>query len=160
MTSPLPAALAPYIASLPVLPLRVDRADAGVAPDLQTARTIARMTAAAERAAKTDMVRRATMDAARQVPRGAKPSAIAAAIFWWVKGHVTFRDDPQQDELLLEPDLLLAMSNPQGDCDDFSMITAAMLTVAGIPWEFVTVAADPTARGRFSHVYVRAMVEE
>ena len=52
------------------------------------------------------------------------------------------------------------MPAPAGDCDDFSMLTAALLEASGIPWEFVTVAADRDSPGRFSHVYVRALVEE
>lgn len=88
------------------------------------------------------------------------PAELARAIFWYVKKAVRFRDDPDHDELLIAPAILLAMPTPEGDCDDFSMLTAALLEAARIPWEFVTVAADHDSPGRFSHVYVRALVED
>jgi len=43
-----------------------------------------------------------------------------------------------------------------GDCDDFSMYLASLLLAAGIPCNFVTVAADARAPEQFSHVYVAA----
>lgn len=43
-----------------------------------------------------------------------------------------------------------------GDCDDFSMYAAALLTAAGIPAKFATVAADSQAPDQYSHVYVVA----
>lgn len=41
----------------------------------------------------------------------------------------------------------------QGDCDDFSMYTAALLESQGIPCAFATVAADGRDPGQYSHVY-------
>lgn len=43
-----------------------------------------------------------------------------------------------------------------GDCDDYSMFTAALLKAHGIPCSFATVAADPRMPGQYSHVYVVA----
>lgn len=43
-----------------------------------------------------------------------------------------------------------------GDCDDFSMYVAALLTAAGVPCAFVTCAADARDPSQFSHVYVAA----
>jgi len=53
--------------------------------------------------------------------------------------------------------VLLGMSSPAGDCDDFSMLTGAMLLAAGIPSvEVFTVAADGIDPNRWSHVYLVA----
>ncbi len=46
-----------------------------------------------------------------------------------------------------------------GDCDDYAMLTAALLKARGIPCSFVTVAADPRVPGQYSHVYVAAYPE-
>ena len=43
-----------------------------------------------------------------------------------------------------------------GDCDDYAMLTAALLIALGIDAHFVTVAADPRQPGMYSHVYVAA----
>lgn len=58
-------------------------------------------------------------------------------------------------EVLVRP-RLSALGSAEGDCDDFSMLVASVLTAAGIPCRFVTVAADPEAPDQFSHVYVAA----
>jgi transglutaminase-like putative cysteine protease len=161
LTNPLwPPALTPYLASLPALPLTLARQPSGQSTETQTARTVAAMNGMALRDATTLAVVRATQQALHGLPYDARPSEKAARIFWWVKEHVRFRDDPVADELLLAPSLLLAMPQPEGDCDDFSMLTAAMLTAARVPWVFVTVAADHTDPARFSHVYLHAMVED
>lgn len=44
----------------------------------------------------------------------------------------------------------------RGDCDDWSMYTAALLRALGHDYRFVTAAAEPDDPGRFSHVYVAA----
>jgi transglutaminase-like putative cysteine protease len=88
-------------------------------------------------------------------------------IFRWVKSHVRFREDadaaaglrgfnPADTEVLIRPVDLVRMPRPSGDCDDFSMLTAALLRAVGIPAAFVTIAADPSAPDTYSHVYVMA----
>lgn len=62
-------------------------------------------------------------------------------------------------EVIIRPiDMAYAIGNggAVGDCDDFSMYLAALLTAHGIPCTFVTVAADGRAPDQFSHVYVAA----
>lgn len=94
---------------------------------------------------------------------------VACAIFYWVRTNVRFVEDetllyeelgvPLEDldkELLIVPPVLLAMPNPQGDCDDFSLLLASMLLCAGIKPYFVTVAADPLEPQKFSHIYICA----
>jgi transglutaminase-like putative cysteine protease len=43
-----------------------------------------------------------------------------------------------------------------GDCDDYSMYTAALLKAAQVDVKFATVKADPRQPDRDSHVYVVA----
>lgn len=95
------------------------------------------------------------------------------AVFWYVKDRIRFvRDEetvtPWQNqtvdpvvEALIRPVDMIAMCNGGascqrvGDCDDFSMLTAALLTALGIDAAFVTVAASRESDD-FSHVYVAA----
>lgn len=87
----------------------------------------------------------------------------AGGIFRWIKSRLHFVNDsdlseqfdgkPDQAEVLVRPVDLLAMPAPAGDCDDHSMLAAAMLRAAGIRCAYVTVAADPDSPD-YSHVYV------
>lgn len=97
-------------------------------------------------------------------------------VFAYVKSRVSFTDDgvlagsggfneanPSAPvvEVLIRPKDMAAMCENGGckrvgDCDDFSMYTAALLAALGIPSSFVTVAADQAEPDRFSHVYVAA----
>lgn len=96
--------------------------------------------------------------------------AKAAGIFQWIKGRVAFKEDAEtaaplvaaglvesDTELLIRPLDLIGMREPAGDCDDFSTLTAALLMAAGIPAEFVTIAADAEQPDNYSHVYTRAL---
>ena len=101
---------------------------------------------------------------------GIDPSSqrdVACAIFYWVRTNIRFVEDETllyeqlgvdledlDKELLIVPPVLLSMPNPQGDCDDFSLLIAAMLLCAGLRPYFVTVAADPLEPHKFSHIYI------
>ena len=96
---------------------------------------------------------------------------IARAIWWWVKSHVTFREDEEivakelgfrdpNQELLIPPITLLQMPQPMGDCDDYSLLTASLLKCAHIPCWFVVIAVDEWEPERFSHVYVRCYLDD
>jgi hypothetical protein len=61
-------------------------------------------------------------------------------------------------EGLFDPRLLIRSVQPAGDCDDYTMFLCALLECQGIQWEIVTVAADRSEPGRWSHVYPRAVV--
>jgi len=63
-------------------------------------------------------------------------------------------------ELLIIPPVLLAMPQPMGDCDDFSLLMASMALAAGIQPYFVTVAANQTQPRKFSHIYVCVYLED
>lgn len=131
-----------------------------------TAQTIGRMAEYAGAASTSAIVRQAALTAAAEFSSQASQ---AGAIWKWIRERIHFRTDeetarpiaadPENTEVLIPPEHLLRMARPAGDCDDFSMLAAAMLISLGIPASFRTVAADP-ASDRYSHVYVIAHTEE
>jgi len=137
-----------------------------------TAETIALMSRLVVEDSQAPIVRQAAYEAIRGIsPRNARKEA--EAVFHWIKGHVRFTEDrdlalgiagldADQAEVLIRPaDLLAHMTDPpRGDCDDFSMLAAAMLRALGIHARLVTIAADPTDASRYSHVYVEADTPE
>lgn len=162
MTSPIAAAgspdLAPWLTSL-ARNARLSSFPASPVSDLQTAETVGQMVRHVGGSLHHPAIRQAVRDADLDVP-GLPARERAERVFWWVKRHVRFREDPLEDELLIAPEALLAMPEPAGDCDDFSMLVAALLVAAGVQASFVTVAADQDDRSRFSHVYAVAWVED
>jgi hypothetical protein len=80
----------------------------------------------------------------------------ANAIYEWVRGNIRFTKDPVNKEKLYPPAELLDIR--AGDCDDISMLTAALVMAIGYPARFVTVAASQTDPDQFSHVYTEAEV--
>jgi hypothetical protein len=100
------------------------------------------------------------------IPDGQIERAIAA-VHRWVKSHVRFVQDsalaaslsgfvPEETEVLIRPADLLAMPQPQGDCDDYAMAAGAILAALGIPVALVTIAGDPATPNTYSHVYLLA----
>lgn len=102
---------------------------------------------------------------------------MARAIFTHVKGRMGYQVDsltaaPLESglpwpvvEALIRPLDLVTMCEQGGcrrvgDCDDYAMYVAALLTVARIPNGFVTLAADRSDPERYSHVYVVAYTRE
>jgi hypothetical protein len=125
-----------------------------------TAQTIGVMAELVREDSTAPSIRRATAAAIAGTPRDQEN--VAAAIHRWVREHVRFvqdsslagfSPDPDAAEVLVRPIDLLSMPQPEGDCDDFSMLAAAMLRSAGIRSAFKTVAADATSPD-YSHVYV------
>jgi hypothetical protein len=89
------------------------------------------------------------------------------AVYWYVKHCVKFQQDedimlrigePGQQDVLTAPDVLLRMDNPKEDCDGFTMLVCALLSLLGVKWVIVTVAVDPNDRTRWSHVFPMALM--
>lgn len=136
--------------------------------DISTAQTIHQMSHLVNAQFYSALVNEAVNDATANLPDSASDEEIARAIFWWVKRHVQFSEDEElmhsqlgiktedlDKELLIPPTTLLQMPVPTGDCDDFSMLVAAMLKNVGMRVKFVTIAADESMPWKFSHVFVR-----
>lgn len=148
------------------IPFRVDSLPEDA--DGQVEQTIRLMCVYSLASADTPELQR-DLTAAAQI----NPANIVDGIHRFVHSRLRFRQDedtaaqlqgiPNSDttiEVLVPPvDLSRAIAaglQPAEDCDGFSMYVAALLTAAGIPCRFVTVAADPTEPTHYSHVYVAA----
>lgn len=101
--------------------------------------------------------------AAAQVRTAANREGIAlsVALHRWVRCNLVYRQDEELvkqgtegRELLIAPNVLLAMNPAEGDCDDFSMTTAAIAISLGMKVKFIAVATEPMAPWRYSHIYV------
>ncbi len=112
-------------------------------------------------------------------PIGSDPAEVVDGVFWYVKRLISFQHDEVTAapitsrlakfglsdipviEILIRPRDMLTWRQDTGrgqvgDCDDYAMLTAALLRVHRIPSCFVTAAADPRVPGQYSHVYVAA----
>ena len=147
-------------------PIRYQAIPRAADDETATADTVRLMAQAIRADAKHPAVIAATKEA---TVNAATEQQRIAGIFWWIKRHVAFREDseladgiaglesePAQTEVLIRPADLLAMPAPMGDCDDFSMLAAAMLRAARIPAYLVTIAADRSRPEEYSHIYVVA----
>lgn len=145
--------------------LILDRPGDGEDDDQNTDQTVSWMLALIKADAKSPIVQKATMRALSSGDRDA-----AASIFRYIRQTVRFQSDavtatlaglarPQETEVLMRPADLLAMPDPAGDCDDFVMLAAAMLTAARIPVRVVAIEQDPDMPGLFSHVYAEAYLD-
>lgn len=77
------------------------------------------------------------------------------AIHSWVQQRLRYVQDPAWQELLTHAETL-AFDAQDGDCDDHSILEAALLGAIGIPTRFVVVGMKRDAP--FQHVYSEAMV--
>jgi hypothetical protein len=145
-------------------------------PDEASAQTIRIMARHVADAANDWLVRESALSAMHQfsgLDGGLDPdddAALAAAAWWWCKVYVKFTHHEflirrHLGELghlqgLIAPEILVRMKRPEGDCAIFSECVAAFLTVIGIPYEFVTVAANPNEPEIFSHVFLYAVMPD
>jgi len=141
-------------------------------PDTQVEQTIALMREYAVEDSATPLIQ----TEARQA-LAARPNATPEeAVFGWVRNRTSFRADEATAapiagyfeapivEVLTRPVDLAAMCTRSGcrragDCDDYSMYGAALLLALGRQVSYVTVAADPMAPDRFSHVYLASYAD-
>ena len=137
---------------------------------VSTVDTVQQMIALTRRAATYPLITSAVDSCLESINNKSDKLALCRAIFWFVKRHIRFRRDEDtvyeelgqadwNQELLIDPGLILQMPNAQGDCDDFSLLCASMLCAAHIKCSYVTIAADPAEPQRFSHIYVAAYLD-
>lgn len=92
--------------------------------------------------------------AARFVPMGTRPRQL----FWLLKQHTVYKNDPPGVELLQSMPSLMEKNfwgvPGAGDCDCFSITAAACCRVLNIPCRLVVVGQTKTAP---THVYVEVM---
>jgi transglutaminase-like putative cysteine protease len=75
-------------------------------------------------------------------------------IFQWVRDNIRYTLDINNVETLQTP--INTLNFGYGDCDDMSMLLAAMLESVGHPCQFVAVALEEA--DQFDHVFVRTMI--
>jgi transglutaminase-like putative cysteine protease len=145
-------------------------------PDSQVAETIELMARYVREDARAPEVQAA---AAEITSPGAIPQEDIEAIFYHVKRLIRFQHDETTAqpltsrlvqmgvgdypvvEVLIRPRDMVTWRKDTGrgqvgDCDDFAMLTAALLLSRNIKANFVTAAADYRVLGQWSHVYVAA----
>ena len=138
-------------------------------PFQATAQTVRYMCSLINRSTDPDIITRAWQDAAQRFG-GITGGSKAQCAWWYAKTVLTFVHHQQllqawlgkadELQLLIEPAAVLKMRDPKGDCAVYTTLICALLTVAGVGWEIVTVAVDPHQPDIFSHVYPRAILAE
>lgn len=93
------------------------------------------------------LVRVAAIDAARGAVKNVNE---IETVLSWMKQHIEFRGE--HAETLQSPVVTLQLG--AGDCDDHSVLMAAILKSLGYNVQFKTVATQRLAPDQFSHVYV------
>jgi hypothetical protein len=92
----------------------------------------------------------------------ANKAAELKTIFEWMVKNIRYVQDPVHIEFIMHPAKLLEVK--AGDCDDLSILFAALAESIGVPARFVAVKtlagndADDKGERRFNHVYPEAYV--
>lgn len=123
--------------------------------DPGTAQTVALMRHLMDEALRDPSIIRLAKDIVRGVPAFDEMGE-AQALYNWVYSNIRFTKDPVNKEALYPPAELLKIR--AGDCDDIAMLLGALLMALGYPARLITVSANPSDPGQFSHVYVEGEI--
>jgi len=136
-------------------PVRVEIEQQGGDDYSRTADTVSRMERAIARGSRDSAIIHIADSIRAQTPYTDEGHLLDAA-FDWIRANVSFQPDPPEDELLIEPGLLVRLPRPKrrGDCDDFTMLAGALLSAIGYSTRVVTIRADRRDPDRFSHVFL------
>jgi hypothetical protein len=80
------------------------------------------------------------------------------ALFDWVKNNIRYTKDIYRVELLHSARRMLQLR--AGDCDDMTILLAAMLESTGHPVRLVIVGRDPKRKKQFSHIYLETLYKD
>ena len=148
--------------------MQLERFPAAEDSDGATVQTVELMCRYIRESADDDMLQRAAAWLHQSMGGGSDDPAMKAwAVFWFLKHFVRFVVDeapmfrlgePNQQDLLYSPAVLIRMQDPAGDCDDFTMLGAALLKCLSVPFNIVTIAASPDDPSRWSHVFLMALL--
>ncbi len=122
-----------------------------------TAETVAIMArlAMGEWGARSERIRALALAIIREAGIAGKNYVVEVlTIHRWVQTSIRYTHDPIGQETVQTPEHT-AFVNQAGDCDDFSMLEAALLGALGHPTRFITIGYTSNA---FSHVYLEANV--
>ncbi len=148
-------------------PIALERIPTDDNTDELTRTTVQKMCAFIKDSATDPIVQGCAAYAKKHFAQGSSdPAMLAWGVFWYVKHCVKFRSDEgtmmqvgeRGLDLLTAPAVLVRMQNPSEDCDGFTMLSAAMLTILGVPVYVTTVATDLDDPRRWSHVFLCANV--
>jgi len=78
-----------------------------------------------------------------------------AALFDWVKNNIRYTRDIFRVELLHSARRILELR--AGDCDDMTILLAAMLESTGHPVRVVIIGRHPNRKKLFSHIYLETL---
>jgi transglutaminase-like putative cysteine protease len=130
------------------------------APDDQTAQTIAAMFAFVHDTDRSQLAHRVAVALASKVPQKDFRGQLRA-VYEFVLQRVRFKRDTFDREHLRHPDQLLseilATGSTAADCDDASMLGAALVRALGMPPVFITMARG--ALTPYEHVYFGAELD-
>ncbi len=98
-----------------------------------------------------DLIRNYTNSLIANVPQKDYRGEIKT-VFDFVQNRIRYVRDPRKVEAIHAPEVILQQG--WGDCDDKSVLLAAMLETIGKPTRFVPVGFRP---GQISHVYVEVV---
>jgi hypothetical protein len=124
-----------------------------------TRQTLEHIAALIRQGAKDFYVRQKAIDIL--IARGVRPKDYLGeirALFDWVQRNVRYTKDPYRVEVLHSARRLLELR--AGDCDDMTILLAAMLEAIGHPTRLVIVGPDPGQPKLFSHIYLEANLRD
>lgn len=129
-----------------------------------TVKTLATMSQLAQAGARDPVVIAAAQNVVRNVPERDDVTTMGAMLTD-VRLRMRYTNDPIDVELVKSPRALIDECAEHGgtfvgDCDDASVLLAAMLGAVGIRSRFVVVPAERSRPGEWSHVYVSAMASD
>ena len=155
-----------------IRPLDIVRTD-GRNGDRAVADTIHKMIVVARHSASLPIVIAAVNSCLDRVETPTTQYAIADRIYWFIKHRIAFetdeeilmeqfgftKEEAEDTDLIISPEMLLSVPNPKGDCDCFATLTAAMLLCCHIKARFTAIAVDEDEPYRFSHVFCKALLD-
>ncbi len=157
-----------YVTTNPLPPLTLNRTRAADDTDGATLQTVQVMCKLIAESAADPIVKQCAEYAKKHFACGSSDqAALTWGVFWYVKHCVKFRSDEGtmlqvgeqgSQDLLISPAVLVRMDKPSEDCDGFTMLSAAMLTILGVPVYITTVATDLDDPRRWSHVFLCANI--
>lgn len=107
-----------------------------------------------EQSQKSPAVRNAALSILRSFGLDSRNTlAVARALFRWIRNNIKFVLDPAEVETIQDP--LVTLNLLAGDCDDHSILMAALAESVGIPARFHVVGPG---RQEFQHVYAELLV--
>ncbi|MDZ7361174.1 MAG: transglutaminase family protein [candidate division KSB1 bacterium] len=80
------------------------------------------------------------------------------ALFDWVKNNIRYTKDTYRVELLHSARRMLELR--AGDCDDMTILLAAMLESVGHPVRLVIVGRNLRRKNQFSHIYLETLYRD